>query len=610
MAGGRNLRGFLTEEEKKNQPKVTKQLLWRITRYLIPYWKQILLVIAIIAVTSVLSLVPSLLTGRIIDEGLIAGNSAVLIRLILLSLGVTLLSNFIGVLESYIQSWVAQHISFDMRIAMYQHLQSMSQRFFTDRRQGEIITRMTSDISGVESVIAQTFTSILRNIITLAAVLAAMFQVSWQLAVLGIFLVPLFILPARTAGKKRWLITGQVQEKNDEINSILNETLSVSGQLLVKLFGREEAERSTFESASSGMISLKLKEHLTGRWYRLVISTFMALGPMLIYLAGGLLLINSAGNLSVGDITVMATLLTRMYQPVNALLSIQVDAVRSLALFSRIFEYLDLEPEIRNRYESVLPERLSGDLRFNNVSFSYDPERQILNDISFHADSGKTLAFVGPSGSGKSTITNLIPRLYDVISGEVLIDGMDVRDIDLQSLRSSIAMVTQDTYLFNSTIKENLLYAKPEASTEEITAAARKANIHEFITSLPDGYDTVVGNRGLRLSGGEKQRVSIARAILKDPAILIFDEATSALAYISEALIQDALKPLLKGRTSIVIAHRLSTIMAADEILVIKNGRVEAKGKHRELLTGNDTYHELYETQFREVLEAEGMVAS
>lgn len=604
MAGGRFSRSFLTEEEKKDRPKMTRELLLRITGYLRPYWKQILLVLLIIGLTSVLSLVPALLTGRIIDEGLIARDTALLIRLVLLSLGLTILSNLIGVLESHIQSWVAQHISFDMRTAMYRHLQTMSQRFFTNRRQGEIITRMTSDIAGVEHVIAQTFTSILRNIITLTAVLAAMFQVSWQLAVLGLILVPLFILPARRAGKQRWLITGKVQENTDEINSILNETLSVSGQLLVKLFGQEESEYRVFESASSDMIGLKLKENLTGRWFRLIISTFMALGPMMIYLAGGLLLINADSGLSVGDITVMAALLTRMYQPVNSLLSIQVDVIRSLALFSRIFEYMDLDPEIQSREDSLKPESLTGHLRFDKVSFAYDTERGILNNISFEVASGRTLALVGPSGSGKSTITSLIPRLYDTTEGQVLMDGMDVRDLDLKTLRGSIAMVTQDTYLFNSSIRENLLYAKPDASKDEIETAARRANIHDFIVSLPQGYDTVVGNRGLRLSGGEKQRISIARAILKDPALLILDEATSSLDSISEALIQDALKPLLEERTAIVIAHRLSTIMAADEILVISNGRIDDRGTHTELLAQNDTYRTLYETQFREALEA------
>lgn len=607
---GRISQGFLTEEEKNSQPRVTKELIGRITGYLVPYWKQILLVLLILAVTSVLSLVPALLTGRIIDDGLIAGDPAVLLRLVLLSLGVTLLSNLIGVLESYIQAWVAQHIAFDMRTAMYRHLQTMSQRFFTERRQGEIITRMTGDISGVEGVIAQTFTAILRNIITLGAVLAAMVQVSWQLALLGLILLPLFVLPARRAGRQRWLITGQVQEKTDAVNSILNETLSVSGQLLVKLFGREEGEERAFETVSREMIGLKLKETLTGRWFRLIIATFMALGPMLIYLAGGLLLLSGDSALTVGDITVMAALLTRMYQPVNALLSVQVDVVRSLALFSRIFEYMDLVPEIRSKKDSLTPELLKGDLRFHNVCFAYDSDRPILKDISFHVRPGRTLAMVGPSGSGKSSITNLIPRLYDVTEGKVLLDGHDVRDLDLAPLRSSIAMVTQDTYLFNSTIRENLLYARPDATEEELWTAARKANIHDFIVSLPKGYETLVGNRGLKLSGGEKQRISIARAILKDPRILILDEATSSLDSISEALIQEALEPLLIGRTSIVIAHRLSTIMAADEILVVKNGGIEDRGRHRELLLRNDTYRTLYETQFREALEAEGTAAS
>lgn len=603
QSGGRINRGFLTEEEKKNQPKITKALLIRIFSYLKPYWIQIIIVLLTIFAASALGLLPLLLTGQIIDEGLIGKDLNVLVRLVILSLGVTLLSNLLGVLESYINNWIAQHISFDMRNNMFRHLQGLSHRFYTTNKQGEIITRMTSDISGVESVITLTMTSIIRNVITLLIALIAMFRMNWILATIGLVIVPLFTIPTKQAGKKRWTLTREVQDGNDEINSILNETLSVSGQLLVKLFTNETLEYNNYEAANARMVDLKIKESLTGRWFRLVISTFTAIGPMLIYLVGGFLIIRQGSTLSVGDITVMVALLSRLYQPINSLFNIQVDVIRSMALFTRIFDYLDLPLEVENAPDASTPSVVMGNLEFNEVSFAYDPNKPILNKINFSLKSGQTTAIVGPSGAGKSTIVNLLPRLYDVTAGQILFDGIDIRKLDLDFLRKNIAMVTQDTYLFNDTIGKNLLYAKPDATEAELEDACQRANIHDFIIAQPMGYATVVGNRGLNLSGGEKQRISIARAILKDPTILILDEATSSLDSISENLIQSAMEPLLQGRTSIVIAHRLSTVMAADEILVVHAGTIKERGTHSELLNQDGIYKQLYETQFRRALD-------
>ncbi len=600
--GGR----YLTEEEKANAPKVTLPLIKRVLSNITPYWKQFAVVLVCIIISSVLGLLPSVLTGKIIDEGLIGRDMKLLIILICASLGVTLLSNLIQVGESYLNSWIAQHMTFDMRNKMYKHLQKMPQSFFTSNNQGDIITRMTSDISGVERVVTSTFTSILSNTITLVAAVVIMFRENWILALVGAAVIPLFTIPTRWAGKTRWELTQESQECNDQINGILNETLSVSGQLLVKLFGQEQKEYDRYEGANRRMIKLNIKESMAGKWFMVIVKTFSSIGPMLLYLVGGILIMKYDSSLTVGDISVLVALLGRMYGPVNSLLNIQVEWIRSMALFTRIFEYLDMPVTIKNDPEAITPEKAVGEVRFNHVGFAYEPERQILKDVDFTLKAGTSIAIVGPSGSGKSTIINLIPRLYDVCEGSVSFDGVDVRKLDLDFLRDSVGIVSQETYLFNGTIRENLLYAKPDATEEELFAACEKANILDFIQRQEKGLDTPVGNRGLKLSGGEKQRISIARVLLKNPALFIFDEATASLDSISESKIQEAIDPIIHSRTSILIAHRLSTILAADEILVIKDGVIAERGVHSELVKLGGIYTELYETQFGRALDAEG----
>lgn len=603
MGFGPGSRNFMSEEEKKNLPQVTPELLRRVFSYLTPYWKQLALTLLCIVFSSIMSLMPSVLTGKIIDEGLIGRDFNKLIMYIVLSLAVTAGANLIGVAESYLNTWIAQHITFDMRNQMYSHLQSMSQRFFTSNNQGDIITRMTSDIDGVKTVISGTFTSILSNSITLVVALIAMYQKNWILATVGIIIVPLFTIPTRKAGQKRWSLTQEAQACNDEINGILGETMSVSGQTLVKLFCKEEYEYDRYEKANRRMIELNIKESMAGRWFRVILTTITSVGPMLLYLVGGILMLRYDSDLTVGDITVLVALLGRMYGPVNSLLNIQVDWMRSMAMFSRIFEYFDMPVEIKNAPDAITPDHAEGNVEFKHVNFYYEPSRQILKDVTFKLDTGHSIAIVGPSGSGKSTLVNLIPRLYDAISGDVLFDGINVKKLDLTFLRGNIGVVTQDTYLFNGTIRENLLYVKPDASEAELIDACERANIYDFIAKQPDGLDTMVGNRGLKLSGGEKQRLSIARVLLRDPALLIFDEATSALDSISERKIQDAIDPLVSSRTSILIAHRLSTILAADEILVIKDGEIAERGKHKDLVKAGGVYTELYETQFKGAME-------
>ena len=600
-----NNRFYMSDEEKANQPKVTRALLRRIFSYFKPYSAKLLLLLLTIAATSFLTLFPSILTGRIIDEGLMKLDMRALVKYILLSLAVMLGANLTGVLQSYINTWIAQHITFDMRNQMYAHLQKMSQRFFTTNNQGDIITRMTSDIDGVKQLITNNLTFILSDFVTVIISLIAMFRKNWILATIGIIIVPLFTVPTRRAGKTRWKVTNESQACNDEINGILNETLSVSGQLLSKLFCREKYEYDRYRTANQRMVQLNIKESMAGRWFRVVLSTFTGIGPMLIYLVSGILIIRHGAKLTIGDITVLVALLSKMYMPVNSLLNTHVDWIRSMALFTRIFDYFDIPVEIENTPDAIIPERVVGNVTFDHVGFGYEKDRPVLKDVSFELKSGHSIAIVGPSGSGKSTIINLIPRLYDVNEGSVSFDGVDVRRLDLGFLRSQVGVVSQETYLFNGTIRQNLLYAKPDATDEEMEAALKKANIWEYVSKQPEGLDALVGNRGLKLSGGEKQRLSIARVLLKNPTIFIFDEATSALDSISEQKIQEAIDPIIQSRTSILIAHRLSTILAADEILVLKDGRIIERGQHKDLVGHEGVYRELYETQFSKALQPE-----
>ena len=597
---------FLTDEEKANRPKVTPALLRRILSYLKPYWFQFLMVFMAILLSAAVGLMPSIITGRIVDEALVGRDLRLLSRLLILAFGTLAASQIIGVMESYINAWISQRIIFDMKNQMYDHLQHMPHAFFTSEKQGDIITRMNTDISGVSTVISGTLSSIVSNIATVVTTLSALFAMSWKLALVGIVVIPLLILPTKSVGKKRYQILTDTQAKNDEMNQLINETLSVSGSLLVKLFTREKREYERFVAVNEEVTQLSLREQNSGRWFRVLMGMFTQVGPLLIYFAGGWFIISQADPaLTVGTITATVSLINRLYRPVESLLNIHVDFTRSLALFTRIFDYFDLENPITSPKNGRRPDVTDADIRYEHVSFSYDPEKPLLSDIDFTVPGGKMYAIVGPSGSGKSTVVNFIPRLYDVLGGRVTIAGVDVRDFDLSYLREQIGVVTQDSYLFNGTIRENLLYAKEDATEEEIEAACYIANLSEFLASQPEGLDTMVGNRGLKLSGGEKQRLSIARVILKDPKILILDEATSALDSITENAIQDALEALMEGRTSIVIAHRLSTILKADRILVVKDGVIAEQGSHEELLARNGTYRELYETQFRQILDYE-----
>ncbi len=585
-------------DDSEIRPVITKQILLRIARYFIPYWKLLLLLVICIILTASLGLVPPVLTRRIIDVALPGKQIRLLVLLVAASFGATAVSGLILVGQNYLNSWISKHIIQDVRNAMFRHLQYMSIRFFSDVRPGEIPSRMNNDIGGIESIFAGTFVQILQNIFVFLTTAGILFYTNWKLAAVSMLILPLFVIPTRKVGKVRWKIAARTQEKLAELNTVIQETLSLGGTFLVKLFTKEKQQQAEFEKVNADVTRLQMKESLAGRWFFMTITTIVSLGPLIIYLIGGILLIRS-GEITIGSIVMFVALLNRLYGPVTSFANISVDITRSLALFDRIFQYLDMEQEIVDAPDAKDPGTVRGEIRFADVRFSYTDKAVTLRDINIEIPAGRMVAFVGPSGAGKTTITYLLPRLYDIDAGSITIDGTDIRAMTLESLRRQIGIVTQDTYMLNATIRRNLLFARDNAGEEEIVSACRTANIHDFIASLPDGYDTLVGERGIKLSGGEKQRLAIARALLKDPRIVILDEATSSLDSVSESLIQDAIGPLLRGRTSLVIAHRLSTIMAADCIYVVNQGRIEESGTHEELYAMNGLYRELYEKQFR-----------
>ncbi len=598
MLGGGTWPGHLNYGELKERPEIRATTLRRAAAYFVAYWKTGLLVTLCIAATSLLGLLPALFMREAIDRAIPERDLMLLTLLVGGMIVVPLVIGLIGVLQNYLNGLIGQRVMFDIRNQMYQHLQSMSLRFFTDTKIGEIMSRLLSDVGGIQNVVTNVLVSLLTNLITLGSTLALIFSMSWQLSVLAVAILPFFVMPTRRVGRIRQKIASETQSKHAELSSFMQETLSISGYLLMKAFGREKYEALRFRRKNEELMSLQVRQAMVGRWFFMVLGLFGAIGPALIYWLGGYLVMH--GSLTLGTIVAFVTLLARLYNPVSSLANIHVDVVTSMALFERIFAYLDMKPEIRDLPDAAVVDRVEGFLEFRDVSFWYRPGQKVLDDVSFTVEPGQLVALVGPSGAGKSTVTYLLPRFYDPQEGCILLDGRDIRTIRQDSLRSHIGLVTQETYLFHASIRENLLYAKPGATEEELISACKAAYIHDYIRSLPQGYDTVVGERGYRLSGGEKQRIAIARVLLKDPKIVVLDEATASLDSQSEAMVQAALGPLLKGRSALVIAHRLSTILAADLILVMHKGRIVERGTHAQLLAQGGLYARLYKQQFRD----------
>ncbi|MCC6791166.1 MAG: ABC transporter ATP-binding protein [Thermomicrobiales bacterium] len=586
---------------------IDRRTVRRVAGFFAPYRPQVAVTIAAILVTSVLGLVNPILLKLIIDEAIPDRDLDKLYLYVGLMVLLPIVTGLIGVGQSYLNTLIGQRVMRDLRNALYAHLQRMALRFFTSTRTGEIQSRLSNDVGGVQRVVTDTATSIVSNLATSISTIVAMWLIDWRLAVISLAMLPIFVALTYKVGMIRRELATTTQRTMADMTAMTEETLSVSGVLLSKAFGRQRYEFDRFRDENERLSALQVKQQMVGRWFFMIISTFFSITPAAVYLFAGREIIGGDSALSIGDIVAFTTLQSRLFFPLGQLLNVQVEIQGAFALFDRIFEYLDLPVTIADRpgATAMRLDQVQGHVRFRDVSFHYEPSvpgdetRPLtLTGIDFEVRPGELTALVGPSGAGKTTISLLLPRLYDVEAGAVEIDGRDVRDVTLESLGQIIGMVTQETYLFHATIRENIVYGKLDATQREIEAAARAAAIHERIMELPAGYDTVVGERGYKLSGGEKQRVALARVILKDPRILILDEATSALDTHSERLIQQALEPLMRGRTTIAIAHRLSTILAANQILVIDRGRIVERGTHDQLLREGGLYARLYREQF------------
>ena len=625
--GGWGAFGGGPEPDLTRRPGSERRTLRQIVGFFRPYRARLAVIAVLILITVSIGVVNPILLKLIIDNLLPGGDQD--LGLLWLQAGLMIVlpivTSGLGVWQAYLSNVVGQRVMNDLRLALYTHLQWMPLRFFTETRTGEIQSRIANDVGGVQSVVTDTASSLLANLATVLTTVIAMWILDWRLTLLSLGLLPFFAYITYRVGKVRREVSTLTQRSMAEMSAITEESLSVSGILLSKTFGQQAASIERFRRESVRLGDLQIRGQMIGRWFFALIGTFFSIMPAFVYLLAGSLIIGGDESVSIGTIVAFTTLQSRLFFPLGQLLNVQVEIQGALALFDRIFEYLEMEHDITDAPDAVelSPATMRGEVRFDDVTFRYpvaaaqieaaeetaEAEAEgravptavqpfALEGIDFSAAPGKLVALVGPSGSGKTTSTYLIPRLYDVDSGAVRIDGVDVRGITLESLGRVIGFVTQETYLFHDTILANLRYAKPDATMDEITEAARAAAIHDRITELPDGYDTVVGERGYKLSGGEKQRVAIARVLLKDPRILILDEATSALDTVSERLIQAALQRLMEGRTTIAIAHRLSTILRADEILVMSRGRIVERGTHGELIRQEGLYARLSAEQF------------
>ena len=583
-------------------------ILRRVAGIFRPYKLSVLALLATVTASALIGLAPPLLFARIIDnisKTKDAGQVDVDAALIFVAV---VAGALLSVLQSFLNNRVGQGVMYDIRNRLYGHLQKMSLRFFTSTRSGEILSRLNNDVSGIQDAVTNSFTSVYSNLIIVATTVVLLAYLDWRLTVIALAALPLFIVPTRIVGNIQRRLLARTQQRLGDMNAQMQETLSVNGALLTKIFGRQEYEYARFDETNRDVRDLTFRRLMTGRWFFMMLGLFGSLAPALVYWYGGHQVIS--GHLTAGKVVAFAALVTRIFSPVTQLLSVWISVQSSLALFERIFDYSDQPPEIAEARDARELGRVTGRVTYEHVDFSYGDGIPALTDVSLEIPPGNVAALVGPSGAGKTTLTYLLPRLYDAGSGRVLIDGQDVRDVTLTSLSRAIGVVTQEPYLFHASIRDNIRYARPDATDDEVHAAARAAYIHEFVDGLPQGYDTIVGERGYRLSGGEKQRVAIARAVLKDAPILILDEATSSLDSHSEHVIQLALEMLERGRTTLIIAHRLSTVLGADVIFVMDGGRVVDRGTHAELLARGGLYASLYRRQFSDGIEEAAVPAA
>lgn len=600
---------------------VDKKTVRRVVATFRPYRRKVNLVAFAIVVTALLGVVNPLLIKVVFDKALRCSTDAchpvmpLLIRYVGWMVIIPIVAGIIGIGQTYLANDVGQHVMQDLRNALYRHLQFMPLRFFTSTRTGEIQSRLSNDVGGVQSVVTDTASSILSNVVIIVSTLIVMLKLSVPLTLMSLAMMPFFLWFTAKVGKARQLVASNTQKSMADLSAVTEETLSVSGILLSKSFGRQSYEIDRFRKENEKLTNLQIRQTMIGRSFFAVIQIFFSIMPALTYLvAGWVTHKNPVAFGGAGTIVSFTTLQSRLYFPLGMMLQVSVDVRSSFALFDRIFEYLDMSHEIADAPDAMELPAATGRVRFNDVWFRYEePSEPVdgeeaaleparpwtLEGVSLEIEPGQLAALVGPSGAGKTTITYLVPRLYDVQRGSIEIDGHDLRRVKLESIGDAIGVVTQETYLFHTTVRENLLYGNPDATDEQLVAAAKAAFIHERIMELPENYDTLVGERGYKLSGGEKQRLAIARVILKDPSILILDEATSSLDSTSERLVQEALEPLMHGRTTIAIAHRLSTILSADIIFVVERGRVVERGTHDELLAQGGLYSRLYDQQFR-----------
>lgn len=578
-------------------PANGRTLLLRVLGHLLPGWGSFLLIVFCVLMGAMVNLIPPLMIRVIIDHALPTKDLPELYLTVGVIIGVALLGGGLGVWRNYLATRIGQQVIFDLRCRLYKRLVSQSLSFFTQARTGEITSRIQNDVGGIQAIVNGTLITAFANFILIVSTLVLIFLLNWRLALLASIVLPVFIFPARYAGAARSRISQQIQEKIADLNAFLQEKLSVRGFLLLRLFGKQDTEIGQFERKAAVMRELQIRESMVGRWFLMWIMLFSTVGPALIYMVGGRQVIQ--GEATVGTIVAFVAYLGQLYAPMSVMASTHLEILGSLAIFRRIFEYLDAPCDMSEPAHPILLSEPAGCVKFDNVSMAYAPGKIAVESISFEARPGEMLALVGPSGAGKTTVAYLASRLHDPSSGVVTFDGVDLRKLRLADVSHWITKVSQETMLFHASVAENLRYARPHATQAELERVCSLAQIHEVIAALPQGYATTVGERGYKLSGGERQRLAIARALLRDPKVLILDEATSSLDSRSEALVQRALEVAFQGRTSIVIAHRISTILRADQILVFDNGHIVERGRHRELFELGGLYTKLYTSQFR-----------